>query len=84
MDSITEEAEALLLAVNEKVEEDDMTLRGWAGQRREILKLQSKVSKLGNVLGVGFENIFKNIEEVNTSIGYLEAKLAYQEEEASK
>jgi hypothetical protein len=83
VDSITEEAEALLLAVNEKVEEDDMTLRGWAGQRREILKLQSKVSKLGNVLGVGFDNIFKNIEEVNTSIGYLEAKLAYQEEEAA-
>ncbi|MDB5716178.1 MAG: hypothetical protein JWO15_3575 [Sphingomonadales bacterium] len=80
VDSITDECEQMAAEINEKINEASLTTRGWNGQRKVIIEMSNKISKFGNLLGVGFDNLLSKINELENGIGYLEAKMASEDE----
>jgi hypothetical protein len=84
IDSITDETEQMASEINEKINEANLTARGWTGQRRVIIEMTNKINKFGNLLGVGFDNLVSKINDLENGIGLLECRLAAEDEAAAQ
>jgi hypothetical protein len=87
IDSLMEDLEELANDIMHKVTENKLTLRGWAGQRKEILAMYAKFKKFGEFMGVELTDLTSKLENLENSIGVLEASLEqqkFEEEEARK
>lgn len=86
IDSLTEDLDALVTDIVAKVNENKLTLRGWAGQRKLILAMHAKFKKFEEFMGCSLEFITEKLSDLEINIGVMEASL-YQEkieEEAKK
>ncbi len=82
VDSLVEETEQLYADVETKMHEGDLGLRGWAGQRKILLNMHTKINKYAELLGVGLEDLTTKLNDLTNGIGCLEASLQYERDQA--